>query len=64
VTFSVVADGTALTTTPVLYGSSDPYPMDVDISGAQMVDLVVGEGGDGNGHDHGDWADARLTCSP
>ncbi len=63
VTFSVVADGKPLSTTPVLYGSSDPYPMDVDISGAQMVDLVVGEGGDGNGHDHGDWADARLTCS-
>ena len=64
VTFSVVADGRTLTTSSVLTGTSDPYPLDVDVTGAQRLDLVVGDGGDGNGHDHGDWAEARLTCAP
>ncbi len=63
VTFSVVKDGTVLTTTPVLTGSSASVPLDVDITGAQLLDLVVGDGGNGNGNDHGDWADAQLTCA-
>jgi hypothetical protein len=28
-----------------------------------VVDLIVGHAGDGNGNDHGDWADPVLTCS-
>ncbi len=63
VAFSVVADGRTLTSTPVLTGSSASVPIDVDVTGAQQLDLVIGDGGDGNGNDHGDWADARLTCA-
>lgn len=63
VTFSVVSDGTTLNTTPVLTGSSASVSLDVDITGTQLLDLVVGDGGDGNGNDHGDWANAQLTCS-
>jgi O-glycosyl hydrolase len=63
VTFSVVADGKTLTTTPVVTGASAAQPLDVDVTGAQQLDLVVGDGGDGNAHDHSDWADARLTCA-
>jgi hypothetical protein len=63
VTFTVAADGTTLTTTPVLTGSSASAQLDVDITGAQLLDLTVGDGGDGNGLDHGDWADAQLTCT-
>ena len=63
VTFSVVKDGTVLTTTPVLTGTSASVPVDVDITGAQLLDLVVGDGGNGNGNDHGDWANAQLTCA-
>jgi hypothetical protein len=37
--------------------------LDVDISGAQLLDLVVGDGGDGNGLDHADSANAQLDCS-
>ncbi len=37
-------------------------PIDVDVSGAQVVDLKVGDAGDGNGNDHGDWAMPTLTC--
>jgi len=63
VTFSVVSDGAVLTTTPVLTGTSASVSLDVDISGTQLLDLVVGDGGDGNGLDHADWANAQLSCS-
>ena len=63
VTFSVVADGTTLTTTPVLTGASSSIDINVPVTGAQVLDLVVGDGGDGNGNDHGDWANPTLTCS-
>ncbi|HEY7486780.1 MAG TPA: beta-galactosidase [Streptosporangiaceae bacterium] len=62
VTFSVVADGATLTTTPTLTGSSASATVDVDVSGAQQLDLLIGDGGNGNASDHADWADAHLTC--
>jgi beta-galactosidase GanA len=63
VTFSVSLDGTVLTTTPVLRGGSEPVTIDVPVTGGQVIDLGVGDGGDGNGNDHGDWADPVLTCA-
>lgn len=63
VTFSVVADTTTLVTTPTLTGRAAAAPIDVDVTGAQVVELVVGDGGDGNGDDHGDLAPATLTCT-
>ncbi len=63
VTFSVVADGRTLVTTPTLKGGATAVPLDVDLTGAQVVELVVGNGGDGNGNDHGDWALPTLTCT-
>lgn len=62
VTFSVLADGKTVTTTPVLTGSSASVAVSADVTGAQVVDLVVGDGGDGNGRDHADWADPVLHC--
>ncbi|MFC1404100.1 MULTISPECIES: beta-galactosidase [Streptacidiphilus] len=63
VTFSVLADGRTLVTTPVLKGGGATVSIDVDTTGAQLLDLVVGDGGDGNGNDHADWADAKVVCS-
>lgn len=66
VTFSVVADGRTLVTTPTLKGGATAVPLDVDVTGAQVVELVVGDGGDGgdgNGIDPGDWAVPTLTCT-
>ncbi len=62
VTFSVLLDGKVLTTTPVLKGSSAPAAIDVPVTGGQVLDLSVGDGGDGNGNDHGDWVNPVLTC--
>lgn len=62
VTFSVIADGRTLVTTPTIRGKQAAVPIDVDVSGAQVVDLKVGDAGDGNGNDHGDWGAPTLTC--
>ncbi|OIJ94689.1 beta-galactosidase [Streptomyces sp. MUSC 14] len=62
ITFTVLLDGKVLTTTPVLDGKSAPLALDVPVTGGQVLDLSVGDGGDGNGNDHGDWANPVLTC--
>ncbi|MFJ3190109.1 endo-alpha-N-acetylgalactosaminidase family protein [Streptomyces halstedii] len=62
VRFSVEADGTATAQSPVLTGSDPAYALRADVTGAKYVDLVVGDGGDGNGNDHADWGDARFHC--
>ncbi|MFD8304471.1 beta-galactosidase [Streptomyces sp. NPDC059690] len=62
VTFSVIADGRTLVTTPTIRGKQAAVGIDVDVSGAQVIDLKVGDAGDGNGNDHGDWAKPTLTC--
>jgi hypothetical protein len=63
VTFSVVADGQTLVTTPTIRGHQAATSIDVPVTGAQLLDLVVGDAGDGNGNDHGDWALPTLTCT-
>jgi hypothetical protein len=61
VSFQVIADGRTLATTPVLYGSDGGTPVDVDVTGARWLDLLVDGDGDVS-TDHADWADAKLTC--
>ncbi|WP_328752734.1 beta-galactosidase [Streptomyces sp. NBC_00285] len=61
VSFQVVADGRTLATTPVVSGSDGGTAVDVDVSGARWLDLLVDGGGDVSS-DHADWANAELTC--
>jgi beta-galactosidase len=63
VTFTVLADGKAVATTDVLRAGQAAVVLHADLTGADTLDLVVGDGGDGTSSDHGDWADARLTCA-
>jgi endo-alpha-N-acetylgalactosaminidase len=62
VRFSVVADGTTVTETGTLGPASATETITADITGADYVDLVAGDAGDGNGNDHADWADATFHC--
>ncbi|MFI1810634.1 endo-alpha-N-acetylgalactosaminidase family protein [Streptomyces sp. NPDC020422] len=62
VQFGVLADGTEKAKSPVLKAADAAWSLTADISGASYVDLVVGDGGDGNGNDHADWGDARFHC--
>ncbi len=62
VRFSVVADGRTVSETGTLGPASATESITADITGAEYVDLVAGDAGDGNGNDHADWADATFQC--
>src|SRR5205823_4578457 len=64
VTFEVATDGTPRYTSPTLTGTADPAPLDIDVTGAQILRLRVTDAGDGNAFDHADWAAATLSCTP
>ncbi|MGI8589686.1 MAG: NPCBM/NEW2 domain-containing protein [Nakamurella sp.] len=63
VTFSVAGDAKTLTTTPTIRGNQPGQKLTVDVSGVQTLHLIVGDNGDGNQNDHGDWATPTLTCA-
>ncbi|MEU2716375.1 NPCBM/NEW2 domain-containing protein [Streptomyces sp. NPDC007205] len=62
VTFEIWADGTRVTSTGVLTNAMPARPLTADVTGAQVVHLVVTDAGDGNDSDHADWANASLGC--
>ncbi|MGA8115782.1 MAG: NPCBM/NEW2 domain-containing protein, partial [Actinocatenispora sp.] len=64
VTFQVAGDGKPLYDSGVVTWETPPKPVQVDVTGVQVLDLVVGDGGDGLGNDNADWADASLVCQP
>ncbi|MGX7826107.1 NPCBM/NEW2 domain-containing protein [Actinokineospora sp. 24-640] len=64
VVFTVIGDGTEKYASPVLRGTSAALPVEVDVTGVDTLDLVLADGGDGIGSDHGDWASAKLACAP
>lgn len=64
VQFSVLADGAERVKSPVLKATDAAWVLAADVAGARYVDLVVGDGGDGNGNDHADWGSARFHCQP
>ncbi|MDQ1008111.1 endo-alpha-N-acetylgalactosaminidase [Streptomyces sp. V4I23] len=62
VRFGVLADGAEKVTSPVLKAGDPAWSLTADVTGADYVELVVGDGGDGNGNDHADWGAARFHC--
>ncbi|MFD5213851.1 endo-alpha-N-acetylgalactosaminidase family protein [Microbacterium sp. NPDC058345] len=62
VVFSVKVDGRTVVTSPLMKATSTTFPLTADVTGGRFVELVAGDGGDGNGNDHADWADAKFTC--
>ncbi|MFC4327945.1 NPCBM/NEW2 domain-containing protein [Streptomyces andamanensis] len=62
VSFEIWADGTKAASTGVLTNAMPAQRVTADVTGAQVVRLVVTNGGDNTDSDHGDWADAQLTC--
>lgn len=64
VVFEVWVDDRKAARTDVVSGEDAPVAFSVDVTGASRMALVVKDGGDGNAHDHVDWADARLVLAP
>ncbi|MEV8589784.1 endo-alpha-N-acetylgalactosaminidase family protein [Streptomyces sp. NPDC051180] len=63
VRFGVLADGVEKAASPVLKAADSAWPLTADVTGASYVELVVDDGGDGNGNDHADWGNARFHCA-
>jgi len=61
VVFSVAAGGHELYRSDILRGGDEPVRVDVPTKGARVLDLHVGDAGDGPNCDHADWADAAIT---
>jgi hypothetical protein len=62
VIFQVWADGIKLYDSGLVTGTMAAKSATVDLTGKSLLSLLVNDGGDGNGNDHADWANARLTC--
>lgn len=60
VRFLVYLDGKLKAESPVLRGRAAAHTLDVDLTGAKRMRLVVDDGGDGIDFDHADWAEATL----
>ncbi|GAB3408624.1 NPCBM/NEW2 domain-containing protein [Flindersiella endophytica] len=63
VAFEIWGDGVRLAASPVLTGGQAAVPLRADLTGVDVVELRVLDGGDGVNSDHGDWADARVVCA-
>lgn len=62
VAFEVWADGEKAASTGVLTNQTPARTVSADVSGAEVVRLVVTDGGDGIDSDHADWAEPVLSC--
>lgn len=60
VTFEVRVDGVVRWQSGLMTRTDDPRRVEVDITSARELTLVVGDGGDGVACDHANWADAKL----
>jgi alpha-galactosidase len=60
--FEVWADGAKVADSGVLTNAMPAKPLQANVTGATLVRLITADGGDGNSNDHGDWANAHITC--
>lgn len=58
--FEVYLDGEKVFESPVMNVNSPNQHISIDITGKKELKIVVNDGGNGNGSDHADWADAKL----
>ncbi len=61
IVFSVATDEKELYQSPVMRQNDQPRRIRVDVGGAQVLHLHVGDAGDGISCDHANWADARVV---
>jgi hypothetical protein len=60
VVFEVAVDGQKRWKSPIMTRNDPAERIDIDITGAKTLELIVGDGGNGMDADHADWADAQL----
>jgi alpha-galactosidase len=62
--FEVFADGQKVYDSGLVTQSTPPQDMSVNVTGAQVLTLYVGDGGDGTYNDRADWANLQASCGP
>ncbi len=63
IVFQVWGDAVKLYDSGLMTGTTATKSLSVDLTGKNELRLIVTDGGDGIGADHGDWANARITCT-
>jgi chitodextrinase len=63
VTFEVWLDGVKAYESGVMNADTATKSIDLNVTGVNVLKLVVGDAGDGTGYDHADWAGARLSSA-
>lgn len=63
IVFVVLVDGREVKRTGLMRSGDEPIMLEVDVSGAGRMILVVEDGGDGIDYDHADWGDAMLVLA-
>jgi hypothetical protein len=61
VVFTVYADNTVKYRSPVMRWGSPTINLELDLSGAGQIKLVMDDAGDGIAADHGAWAEAKMS---
>ena len=64
ITFEAWVDGEKRADSGVLRGGDAPHLLSVDLTGAQLLELVVTDAGDDITNDHADWAGAAIILAP
>jgi len=60
VVFKVILDGKEVYTSPLIHGWDEPLHVEIPVSGKDLMDLVVTDGGDGINNDHAIWGNGKL----
>ncbi len=63
IAFEVHLDGVKIYQSSVMTGSDNAVSVNLNVSGGDVLKLIITDGGNGIGQDHGNWADARLVIS-
>ncbi len=63
VTFTLTGDGKKLWESSAMNFGDAPESVTVDLHGIQTLVLSARDGGDGNNHNHADWADAKIVMT-
>ncbi|WP_198652314.1 NPCBM/NEW2 domain-containing protein [Nocardioides allogilvus] len=62
VRFRIFADGVEAADTGAMYNGTATKSLSVNTAGANRLDILIDNIGDGSDYDHADLADARLVC--
>jgi endo-alpha-N-acetylgalactosaminidase len=63
IVFQVWADGVKKYDSGVMTGTTATASVSVNVAGAKELALIMTDGGDWIAYDHGDWANAQVTCT-